>query len=104
MIVEPTNTVHINGAVDVTFSTPLNLKTKAQLRDNIATVPTLDESWSRSNGYKQLTPTVSHDQTKTTPVYSAGTCSSTACHNSTPMQWNQAGPLQCMVCHIGLPK
>jgi len=104
MIVEPTNSVHVNGAVDVTFSTPLNLKTKAQLRDNIATVPTLDDSWTRSNGYKKLTPTVSHDVTKTTPVYSAGTCSSTACHNSTPMQWNQAGPLQCMVCHIGLPK
>jgi len=104
MIVDPANVTHINGSVDVTFSTPLNLKTKAQLRDNIATVSTVDESWTRSNGYKRLTPSVSHDQSKTTPVYSAGTCTNTACHNATPMQWGQAGPLQCMVCHLGLPK
>lgn len=104
MAVAPANTNHVDGSVDVTFPNPLNLKTKAQLRDDIATVPTLNDSWSRSNGYKKLTPTVSHDLTRTTPVYSAGTCSSTACHNATPMQWNQTGPLQCMVCHIGLPK
>ena len=104
MIVDPANTVHVNGNVDVDFITPLNLKTKAQLRDSLSTVPTLDNSWTRSNGYKKLTPTVSHDQTKTTPIYSAGTCNNTACHNGTPMQWGQAGPLQCMVCHLGVPK
>jgi len=102
MIADATNTVHINGAVDVTFSGTFSLNTKAQLRNDITSVTTLNDSWTRTDGYK-LTAT-SHDVTKTTPVYSAGTCNNTACHNATPMQWGQQGPLQCMVCHIGLPK
>lgn len=102
--VEADNTVHVDGNVDVVFISPLNLNTKAQLRDSITAVPTLDNSWTRTTGYKKLTPSVSHDASKGTPVYSAGTCSNTACHNQTPMQWNQAGPLQCMVCHLGLTK
>ncbi len=102
MDIDQQNTVHVNGNIDVTFAEPLNLKTKAQLRDDITTVPSLNASWTRLGGYKQWS--TSADITKTTPTYSAGTCLSTACHNAMPMQWGQAGPLQCMVCHIGLPK
>ncbi|MFZ2198796.1 MAG: CxxxxCH/CxxCH domain-containing protein, partial [Thermodesulfovibrionales bacterium] len=94
------STAHINGQVDVSFGT-FSLKSRAQVRDNITTVPELNNAWTRTNGYKATT---SYDLSKRQPSYDLGTCSSIDCHNSTPMQWNAAGPLSCNACHKGTPQ
>ncbi|MBI5099393.1 MAG: CxxxxCH/CxxCH domain-containing protein [Nitrospirae bacterium] len=99
MITDLANTTHINGTPNVAFASPINLNSRAQLRNYITTVTELDNNWTRTNGYKASD---SHDASKTTPTYSGGACLSTACHNGTPMQWGQAGPLSCNVCHKGL--
>lgn len=92
---------HINGEVEVTFMEPFVLKTKAQLRDTITTVPSLGSSWTRVNGYKNAN---SYDLAKNKPLYIGGTCATTDCHNGTLMEWRTKGPLACAACHNGLPQ
>lgn len=99
MYVVPTNTSHINGTVNVIFASATTIKSRAQVRDTISTVNELNNSWTRTNGYKASN---SYDASKGTPQYSAGTCLTAACHNGTPMEWEQAGPLSCNACHKGL--
>jgi len=99
MYVVTSNTSHVNGTPDVAFASPINLKSRAQVRNDITTVSELNSNWSRTNGYKA---TDSYDASTTTPSYTGGACLSTACHNGTPMQWGQAGPLSCNACHKGL--
>jgi len=105
MTVDSANTTHINGNVDVAFSGSLwgsiGVKSKAQLRDNITAISELNSNWTRQNGYKAST---SYDSSKPTPSYNAGTCLNAACHNGTPMEWSQTGPLRCAACHKGLPQ
>lgn len=105
MMIDPNGTTHINGTVEVEFSSALwstaGFKVKAQLRDNITDVPEITGNWTRNNGYKAST---SYDSSKPTPSYNAGSCLNTACHNGTPMEWGQAGPLRCAACHKGLPR
>lgn len=99
MYVEPTNQSHVNGIVNVAFASATSLRSRAQLRDFITTVSEINTNWTRPNGYKASD---SYDAAKVTPTYSAGSCLTTACHNGTPMEWEQAGPLSCSACHKGL--
>jgi predicted CxxxxCH...CXXCH cytochrome family protein len=99
MDVYSSNTNHVNGVVDVSFMTPFVIKSKAQVRDSIVTVSQLNTSWTRVNGYKNLS---SHDLSRTTPTYTAGTCLTVACHNGTRMEWSTPGPLLCAACHVDL--
>lgn len=101
MQVLATSQAHINGEVDVVFTSPFTLKSKAQLRTGIDTVQSVYTSWTRVNGYKTAT---SYDQARTTPSYVGGTCSTVACHNGTQMEWRTKGPLACAACHVGLPQ
>jgi len=99
--VDTTNTKHVNGVVDVVFMDPFVIKSKAQLRDSITTVSQLNSSWIRVKGFKTFS---SHDLSRTTPQYTAGTCSTVACHNGTHMEWSTPGPLLCAACHVDLPQ
>lgn len=99
MVVYSSSTKHVNGDVDVTFMAPFAVKSKAQVRDNIASIQSVYTSWTRVNGYKKKN---SYDLARTTPVYAGGTCSTTACHNNTMMEWRTKGPLPCAACHTGL--
>jgi predicted CxxxxCH...CXXCH cytochrome family protein len=92
---------HINGEVDVVFLSPFTVKSKAQLRDNIASVQSVYTSWTRVKGYKTYS---SFDLARSTPSYLGGTCSTVACHNGTQMEWRTKGPLDCSACHNGLPQ
>lgn len=102
MVVDPVSINHIDGNINVDF-TPVALKSKAQVRDDITSVNELNTSWTRMNLYKKTDGT-SHDVAKTTPTYSAGSCLTVACHNGTPMEWRAQGPLPCAACHKGLPQ
>lgn len=95
------STKHVNGDVDVAFMQPFNFKSKAQLRDKISSVQSIYTSWTRVSGYKTYS---SYDLARRAPVYSTGTCSTTACHNGTLMEWRTKGPLACAACHTGLPQ
>jgi len=90
---------HINGIVDVAFQEPFVLKSKSQLRNDIKTVQSVYTSWTRVKGYKTYS---SFDLARTRPEYKMGTCSTTACHNNTQMEWRTQGPLACAACHTGL--
>ncbi len=94
---------HVDGSKQVVFAMT-SFKSKAQLRDDITTVPELDNNWTRTDGYKAA---ASFDQVKltTTPVYASGpkTCSTVDCHNGITATW--AAPANnCMACHTSLPK
>jgi hypothetical protein len=91
----------VNGDVDVAFMEPFAVKSKAQIRDNLASVQSVYTSWTRVNGYKN---TNSYDLARMKPDYVGGTCSTTACHNNTLMEWRTKGPLACSACHNGLPQ
>ena len=99
MNVYSSNTTHVNGVADVVFMDPFVIKSKAQVRDSIATVSQLNASWTRVKGFKTMS---SHDVSRTTPQYNKGTCSTVACHNGTRMEWATPGPLLCAACHVDL--
>lgn len=92
---------HVNGNVDVSFMEPFDVKSKAQLRNNIRSVQSIYTSWTRISGYKSYTS--SHDHSRQKPAYVSGTCSTVTCHNGTPMEWRTKGPLSCSACHTALP-
>jgi len=96
------STTHVNGTADITFNLT-GFKSKAQVRDDITTVGALNNSWTRTNGYK--TGTTSYDAGKTTsPLYNTGsnTCSNVSCHNRIPATW-AAPSNNCLACHTDLP-
>jgi predicted CxxxxCH...CXXCH cytochrome family protein len=99
MAVASVSSSHVNGAVDVAFA-PVQVRSKAQLRDNITTVAELNNSWTRTNGYKTANST---DVSNGTPTYSSGSCSSVACHNGNTVAWT-SGSLSCNACHTALPR
>jgi predicted CxxxxCH...CXXCH cytochrome family protein len=101
MTVDPANTTHVNGDVDVVFMDPFTVKSKAQLRDDITTVQSVYSSWTRVKGYKTYS---SYDLAKHKPSFVGGTCSTVSCHNGTQMEWRTQGPLACAACHVGLPQ
>ena len=97
-----TKTMHVNGQPDVVFQT-VNVKSRAQLRDDIATVTELNSSWTRTSGnYKAgATP---YDQAKsalnTGTMWNgvSKTCSNIACHNGNAVTWSAT--LTCGSCHV----
>ena len=101
MVVYSSSTLHVNGEVDVAFLEPFNFKSKAQLRDDIRSVQSIYTSWTRVKGYKTYS---SYDLSRTKPGYVGGTCTTTACHNGTQMEWRAKGPLPCAACHTELPQ
>ncbi len=96
MAIAAGSTTHVNGQVDVVF-TSTAIRSKAQVRDSIASVAELNDNWTRMNGYKGAG---SYDAAKTTPSYSAGNCT-VACHNSKPVSWSST--VTCNSCHADLP-
>ncbi|MBI5099392.1 MAG: CxxxxCH/CxxCH domain-containing protein, partial [Nitrospirae bacterium] len=83
----------------------VNVKSKAQVRDDITTVTDLNENWSRTVGYKAAgaydnannalnSGTMFNSATKT--------CSTVACHNGNSVKWGVA--ISCNNCHTGMPK
>ncbi len=90
------STTHVNGQVEIVF-TSVPIRSKAQVRDSIATVAELNNTWTRMNGYKGAG---SYDVAKTAPNYSSGNCT-VACHNSKPVSWGAT--LTCNSCHTDLP-
>jgi hypothetical protein len=99
MTIAAGSTSHVNGAVDVVFvGTPV--RSKAQIRDNITSVPELDSNWTRMNGYKEAG---SHDMSVSalnTSTYTGGNCT-VACHNGNTVQWTST--VTCNSCHTELP-
>ena len=104
MVIAAASTTHVNGMPDVVFM-PGKVRSKAQVRDSITSVPELNDNWVRMNGYKQPT---SHDESvlalNAAAQYNMGskTCSSVACHNGNPVQWGVAN-ITCNSCHTDLP-
>jgi len=92
---------HLNGVKDVAFSTMTStFKSKAQVRDDITKVTSLDSSWTRTGGYKA--GTASYDLAKVNPSWNGTSCSTVACHNGNSIQWN-APSGDCTNCHTTLP-
>jgi predicted CxxxxCH...CXXCH cytochrome family protein len=89
----------MSGTPEVSFAASSFLS-KAQLRDNITTVAELNNSWTRTNGYKAATST---DASRNLPTYNAGTCSTVDCHNGNSVSWT-ATNISCKSCHTGLPQ
>ena len=96
-------TLHVNRTRDVSFAAA-TIRSKAQVRDDITSVPELNNFWTRTNLYK--TGTSSHDASKATLAatagYAAGTCSAVVCHNGISVAWTAVG-LSCDKCHTALP-
>jgi predicted CxxxxCH...CXXCH cytochrome family protein len=102
------STSHINGTVDVALNA-VNVKSKAQMRDDITTVAELDESWDRTAsgvGYKAAG---AYDQAKNTLSTSTmfdstyKSCAAVACHNGKSAVWSDTG-VDCTYCHSDLPR
>ncbi len=96
---------HINGTADIAFA-DMDIRTKAQLRDDITTVAELNNNWIRnSNSYKTgSTPyDISADSLQVDAVWNAGgkTCSNISCHNGNQATWNSS-PISCSSCHTSL--
>jgi predicted CxxxxCH...CXXCH cytochrome family protein len=96
-------TLHVNRVREVSFAAS-TIRSKAQIRDDITTVPELNNFWTRTNLYK--TGANSHDVSKATlsatASYAAGTCSAVVCHNGVSVNWT-AGAISCDKCHTALP-
>ena len=105
MILNTAGSTHVNTQPDVVFASLSGFKSKAQLRDDITTVPELDTSWTRTNGYKGAGGT-SYDTAKTAgPTYNTGTlsCSTVDCHNGNAATWTDSN-VNCMYCHTSMPQ
>jgi predicted CxxxxCH...CXXCH cytochrome family protein len=98
-------TSHVNGKPDVSFD-PAVMNAKSQIRDDITTVPELNNNWTRLNGYKQSASSrdASVQALNLAATFNAGTktCSSVACHNGNAVQWG-APNVTCTSCHTSLP-
>jgi predicted CxxxxCH...CXXCH cytochrome family protein len=95
-------TTHVNRVRDVSFA-GATIRTKAQVRDDITTIPELNLNWTRTNNYKAGAS--SHDASKTllsTATFASGTCSAVVCHNDNSVSWT-AGAISCDKCHTALP-
>jgi predicted CxxxxCH...CXXCH cytochrome family protein len=100
MVINPGSTTHINGMPDVTFAA--DIRSRAQIRDDIISVAELNSSWIRYNAYK--VDATSFDGSSATGSYNAGqkTCSSVSCHNGNTVTWG-ATNITCNSCHTSLP-
>jgi len=99
---------HVNGVKDVEFATVDPIRSKAQVRDNLADATELANNWQRVNGYKAAVD--SHDATITSPPLNTTTMwngtsknCTVACHNQNLVTWGATGT-SCNLCHTQLPK
>jgi predicted CxxxxCH...CXXCH cytochrome family protein len=103
-----TGTAHLSGTVDVALNA-VNVKSKAQLRDEITTVTELNESWDRTAsgvGYKAAGAYDQADNAlNTATMYNSTSksCATVACHNGNTAVWGDSGT-SCTYCHSNLPK
>ncbi|WP_170232846.1 CxxxxCH/CxxCH domain c-type cytochrome [Desulfuromonas acetexigens] len=102
---------HVNGVADVKLL-PIKMKTRAQIRNDIKTVPELDVTWQRFDApggilglfYKGAD---NHDQARTifntATMYdgTTKTCTNISCHNGNQVKWSDN--LSCDGCHTQLP-
>lgn len=96
---------HVNGTKDVVFAPVNPLRSKAQVRDFTPGEPELNNTWTRTNGYKA--GATSHDAgtaLNTATMWTGGTKNCTVtCHNGNPATWGSTGN-SCDLCHTQLPK
>jgi hypothetical protein len=114
---------HVNGVADVAF-VPENIRSKAQVRDDLLEVPELSDNWSRIGGYKVNDGSSYDEQPDTLANIAAayGGWNSTdktcmiSCHlweigrvDKYPVDWidnsiHGPQPIMCIDCHTRLPK
>jgi predicted CxxxxCH...CXXCH cytochrome family protein len=114
---------HVNGVADVVFAKE-NVRSKAQVRDDLFDIPELSENWNRIGGYKANDGS-SYDEQPDTLYNMASlhggwdaptkTCQ-ISCHlwetgrvDKYPAHWidnsiHGAQPIMCIDCHTRLPK
>jgi predicted CxxxxCH...CXXCH cytochrome family protein len=102
---------HVNKVRDVKLL-PIAVKTRAQIRNDITTVPELNVTWQRFDapggmlGLFYKGPD-NHDQARTTfntaTMYDGATqtCTNISCHNGNQVKWSDS--LSCDGCHTQLP-
>ncbi|MBI4827080.1 MAG: CxxxxCH/CxxCH domain-containing protein, partial [Nitrospirae bacterium] len=101
-------TTHVNGTPDVAFNA-INVKSKAQVRDNITTITDLNQSWNRAASGVSYKAAGAYDQANialNTPTMFdniTNTCSTVACHNGNSVKWGDTG-VTCNNCHTDLTK
>jgi predicted CxxxxCH...CXXCH cytochrome family protein len=95
---------HVSGAVDVQFDQTITIKSKAQVRVLDATVPELDNVWTRQAGYKVAGAYDQGAALNTGTMYDADakTCAVT-CHNNRSSTWGETN-VDCFYCHSELPE
>ncbi|MHC4463938.1 MAG: CxxxxCH/CxxCH domain c-type cytochrome, partial [Planctomycetota bacterium] len=102
-VIDAGSVTHVNGTPDIAFAN-VTVLSKAQVRDDITTVPELNTNWTRNNNYKA--GATSHDSSNSTlsvgAAYGAGSCTGVACHNGNQIEWG-APNVTCNSCHTELP-
>jgi predicted CxxxxCH...CXXCH cytochrome family protein len=106
MVIDAGSTTHVNGTPDIALN-PINIRSKAQIRNDITTITELDNNWDRTVsgvGYKAAG---AFDESKnalnTATDYNSGTTScAVACHNGNALNWGSSS-VSCDSCHTGLP-
>jgi predicted CxxxxCH...CXXCH cytochrome family protein len=94
--------IHADGVKTVLFQN-ITFKSKAQLRDDIASVPDVAATWQRTNGYKaDNSYDVGYNSLQLLDDYTDVTCT-TSCHNKNDVTWTTPTG-DCSVCHTGLPQ
>ena len=114
---------HVNGTPDVVFVAE-NIRSKAQVRDDLADVPEIADNWSRIGGYKADDGSSYDEQPKTLDQMAidhggwdapSKTCM-ISCHlwetgrvDKYPAHWinnsiHGSQPIMCIDCHTRLPK
>jgi predicted CxxxxCH...CXXCH cytochrome family protein len=102
---------HVNKVRDVKLL-PIAVKTRAQIRNDITTVPELNVTWQRFNAPSGIMGLFykgpdNHDQARTAfnsaTMYNGATqtCTNISCHNGNQVQWTES--LSCDGCHTQLP-
>jgi predicted CxxxxCH...CXXCH cytochrome family protein len=104
--------MHLNGTRDVVFFNQ-KVRSKAQLRDDLADVPEIGNNWTRVGGYKALDGSSYDEQPDTLDNMGIWdsidqTCQ-ISCHlweagrvDKVPSQWH-GGTVMCIDCHTRLP-
>ena len=95
---------HVSGAVDVQFEEVGAIRSKAQVRVIDATVPELDNVWTRQAGYKVAGAYDQGAALNTATMYNADskTCAVT-CHNNNSATWGESN-VSCFYCHKEMPE
>jgi predicted CxxxxCH...CXXCH cytochrome family protein len=98
-----TKTVHVNGQPDIAFAA-IQVMSKAQIRSTITTITELNDSWTRTGGYKAAGAyDIAKNALDTATMWTgvSKTCSNIACHNSHTVTWSST--VTCNSCHTALP-